>query len=157
MDVVISVTVTILLTIVNGYFSMSEMALSTAKRVMLEHDRDEGDAKASQAVSVMENDTTFLAAIQVAITLVGFFSSALAATSLSEPLGGVLTSLGLDAAVAGGMATVLITLVVSYFSIVVGELVPKRIAMADAERVATALPSSKTGSAASQPSGSFPA
>lgn len=136
MDVVISVTVTILLTIVNGYFSMSEMALSTAKRVMLEHDRDEGDAKASQAVSVMENDTTFLAAIQVAITLVGFFSSAFAATSLSEPLGGVLASLGLDAAVAGGMATVLITLVVSYFSIVVGELVPKRIAMADAERVA---------------------
>ncbi|SEH48569.1 MULTISPECIES: hemolysin family protein [Atopobiaceae] len=135
MDIALSIFVTVLLTLVNGYFSMSEMALSTAKKVMLDHDAEQGDKAAARAARVIENPTGFLAAIQVAITLVGFFSSAFAATSLSAPLGAWLASLGADPAFAGGLATVLITLVVSYFSIVVGELVPKRIAMAEAEKV----------------------
>ena len=136
MDIALSVLVTFLLTIVNGYFSMSEMALSTAKKVVLDHEAEEGDARAKVAADVAENSGEFLAAIQVAITLVGFFSSAFAATSLSEPFGAWLSQLGLSAGVARPLATVLITLIVSYFSIVVGELVPKRIAMADAENVA---------------------
>ena len=136
MDIALSILVTLLLTIVNGYFSMSEMALSTAKKVVLDHEADEGDARARMAADVAENSGEFLAAIQVAITLVGFFSSAFAATSLSEPFGAWLASRGLSTSVARPVATVLITLIVSYFSIVVGELVPKRIAMADAENVA---------------------
>ena len=99
------------------------------------HDAEEGDKKAAVAVRMIESPGDFLAAIQVAITLVGFFSSAFAATTLSEPLGTWLAGFGMDVAVAHGLATVLITLIVSYFSIVVGELVPKRIAMADAETV----------------------
>lgn len=133
MDVAVSIAVTVLLTIVNGYFSMSEMALSIAKKPILEHEAEEGDNRAAKAAQVIENPGDFLAAIQVAITLVGFASSAFAATSLSEPLGDWLASLGVP--FSRGLATVLITLCVSYFSIVVGELVPKRIAMSDAERV----------------------
>lgn len=133
MDIAISIAVTALLTIINGYFSMSEMALSIAKKVVLDHDAEEGDRRAATASSLIENPGAFLAAIQVAITLVGFASSAFAATSLSEPLGDWLASLGVP--FSRGLATVLITLVLSYFSIVVGELVPKRIAMADAEKV----------------------
>jgi putative hemolysin len=75
----------------------------------------------------------------VAITLVGFAASAFAATSLSGPFGQWLMGLGVPARFANGVATVLITLVVSYFSIVIGELVPKRIALADAEGVAKAV------------------
>lgn len=133
MDIAISVSVTILLTIVNGYFSMSEMALSTAKKVVLDHEAEEGDKRAAVAAGVIDNPGDFLAAIQVAITLVGFASSAFAATSLSDPFGEWLATLGLPAPRI--VATVLITLFLSYFSIVVGELVPKRIAMADAEKV----------------------
>ncbi len=136
MDIALSIAVTFLLTLVNGYFSMSEMALSTAKKVVLEHDAEQGDQRAARAAQVSEDSAAFLAAIQVAITLVGFFSSAFAATNLSAPLAGVLVGLGLSGQVAAPLSTVLITLVVSYFSIVVGELVPKRIAMADAENVA---------------------
>lgn len=136
MDIAISIIVTILLTIVNGYFSMSEMALSTAKKVMLDHEAEEGDRKAALAAEMTEDPTAFLAAIQVAITLVGFASSAFAATSLSEPLAGWMASLGMSAATASVLAPIIITLIVSYFSIVVGELVPKRIAMADAEKMA---------------------
>jgi putative hemolysin len=111
------------------------MALSVAKKVVLDHEAEEGDRKAARAVEVIENPSGFLAAIQVAITLLGFFSSAFAATSLSEPFGSWLAGFGMDRSFAGGLATVLITLIVSYVSIVIGELVPKRIAMADAERV----------------------
>lgn len=136
MDIAISIVVTILLTIVNGYFSMSEMALSTAKKVLLDHEAEEGDRKAALASKMSEDPTAFLAAIQVAITLVGFASSAFAATSLSEPFAAWMISLGMAEGTAFVLSPILITLIVSYFSIVVGELVPKRIAMADAEKVA---------------------
>ena len=138
MDVGISIVVTVLLVFVNGYFSMSEMALVNAKRVMLEKDAEEGDKRAALAVSLASDSSQFLATIQVAITLVGFFASAAAATNLSDPLANWLSGFGIDwlTFIAPGLAPVVITLLVSYLSIVVGELVPKRIALADAERVA---------------------
>ncbi|WP_058270790.1 hemolysin family protein [Olsenella massiliensis] len=136
MNIAISIVVTVLLTIANGYFSMSEMALSTARKALLDHDAEEGDQRAAIASVAVEDPAHFLAAIQVAITLLGFFSSAFAATSLSGPLGAQIALWGVEAHLSEALATVLITLVVSYFSIVVGELVPKRIAMADAEAVA---------------------
>ena len=136
MDIALSIVVTVLLTIANGYFSMSEMAISTAKKVMLDHDAEEGDKRAAAAAKMSESPDAALAAIQVAITLVGFASSAFAATNLSDPFAGWMASKGMNEALASTLAPVIITLIVSYFSIVVGELVPKRIAMADAEGVA---------------------
>jgi len=136
MDIAISILVTFLLTLANGFFSASEMAVVNAKRAILEPEADEGDRKARLALDLATDSSQFLATIQVAITLVGFAASAFAATSLSGPFGTWLTSVGVPTAAAGVLATVLITLVVSYFSIVIGELVPKRIALADAEGVA---------------------
>ncbi len=136
MDIAISLVVTVVLTLVNGYFSMSEMALSTAKKVVLEHEAEEGDEKARVAAESVANPEAFLAAIQVAITLVGFASSAFAATNLSGPFAQWMIGLGASVTVAEVASPVIITLLVSYFSIVVGELVPKRIAMGDAEGVA---------------------
>ena len=136
MDVAISIVVTFLLTLANGYFSASELAVVSAKRAILEPEAEEGD-KRSQAVLKLSADSgQFLATIQVAITLVGFASSAFASTSLSDPLGGWFMSLGMPEAIAQPLAPVIITLAVSYLSIVVGELVPKRIALADSEGVA---------------------
>lgn len=138
MDITISILTTLVLTIVNGYFSMSEMALTTAKRAVLDHDAEAGDRRAAQAAQLASDSGNFLATIQVAITLVGFASSAVASTNLSDPLASWLAGFGIAplAAVAPALAPVLITLVVSYLSIVVGELVPKRIALSNAEGVA---------------------
>jgi len=135
MDIVISIVITVLLTLVNGYFSMSEMALSTARKLVLDHEAEEGDPRARRAADLINDPGAFLAAIQVAITLVGFASSAFAATSLSDPLASAFSSVGLPLNVARPLSVVIITVLLSYFSIVVGELVPKRIAMADAENV----------------------
>ena len=100
MDITISLITTLVLTLINGYFSMSEMALTTAKRAVLEHDAEEGDKRAERAVQLAADSDQLLATIQVAITLVGFASSA-----------------------------------VAFVSIVIGELVPKRIGLANAEGV----------------------
>ncbi len=136
MDIALSILVTFLLTIANGYFSASELAVVSAKKAILEPEADEGDRKARAVLDLASDSGDFLATIQVAITLVGFAASAFAATSLSAPLGDWMASLGLSAVIARPLATVLITIIVSYFSIVVGELVPKRIALADPEGVA---------------------
>ena len=136
MDIAVSLVVTFLLTLANGFFSASELAVVSAKKAILEPEAEEGDKQAKLVLDLAADSGDFLATIQVAITLVGFAASAFAATSLSEPFGAWMTSLGLDAGVARPLATVLITLIVSYFSIVVGELVPKRIALSDPEGVA---------------------
>ena len=137
MDIGISIVVTFLLVLVNGYFSMSEMALVNAKHELLQKEADEGDKKAQRALGLASDSGQFLATIQVAITLVGFFASAAAATNLSDPLAQWLSGFGVGwlSVIAPGLAPVLITHIVSYLSIVVGELVPKRMALADAERV----------------------
>ena len=76
MDITISLITTLVLTLINGYFSMSEMALTTAKRAVLEHEAEEGDKRAERAVKLAADSDQLLATIQVAITLVGFASSA---------------------------------------------------------------------------------
>lgn len=141
MDIGLSIAVTFVLVLVNGYFSMSEMALVNARRMLLQKEAEDGDRRAARALALASDSGRFLATIQVAITLVGFFASAAAATNLSDPLSGWIASFGVDWLVfaAPAIAPILITLVVSYLSIVVGELVPKRIALADAERVSKAV------------------
>lgn len=137
MDITISLVTTLILTIINGFFSMSEMALTTAKRAVLEYEAEEGDRRAARAVAVAADTDEFLATIQVAITLVGFASSAVASTSLSDPLAHWLMSFGFAplSAIARGLAPVIITVAVAFVSTVIGELVPKRIGLANAENV----------------------
>ena len=89
MDIGISIVVTFLLVLVNGYFSMSEMALVNAKHVLLQKDADEGDKKAQRALSLASDSGQFLATIQVAITLVGFFASAAAEMCIRDSDGPV--------------------------------------------------------------------
>ena len=93
--IVFSIVATILLTVLNGFFSMSEMALTTAKRASLEHDAEEGDKRAVQALELASDSTDFLATIQVAITLVGFFSATVSSNTLSDPLASWMESFGL--------------------------------------------------------------
>ena len=137
MDVWLSIITTLILTIFNGIFSMSEMAVVNANKMRLEHDASEGDKRAKRALALSSDSGSFLATIQVAITLVGFASSAFASTNLSDPLSEWLSGFGFAplTAIAPTLAPVLITLIVSYLSIVIGELVPKRIALSNAEGV----------------------
>ena len=139
MDIALSIGITLLLTLVNGFFSAAEMAIVSSRRAALEADVDEGDPRALAVIDIATDRGYFLATIQVAITLVGFASSAFAATSLSAPFGTWLISIGVHADLALPLAVVAITLIVSFFSVVIGELVPKSIGLANSEAVAKAV------------------
>lgn len=138
MGIGLSILLAFVLILVNGYFSMSEMALVNASKPLLDHEAEEGDKAAARAAGLASDSGSFLAVIQVAITLVGFFSSAVASTNLSDPFAQWMSSFGIGwlTAAAPVLSPILITLAVSYFSIVLGELVPKRMALADTEKVA---------------------
>lgn len=141
MGVGLSILLSFVLILANGYFSMSEMALVNARKPLLDKEADEGDRNARVAADLASDPSRFLATIQVAITLVGFFSSAVASTNLSDPFAQWMSSFGIGwlSAIAPAISPILITLAVSYFSIVIGELVPKRMAMANPERISKAV------------------
>jgi putative hemolysin len=127
------------LVLIGGFFAAAEIALISARRALLKQRADEGVSGAAAALRLLEDPSKMLAAVQVGVTLIGFLASAAAAVSLSEPVTAWFVRLGLGRGLAGPLAVVLTTLFVSYLSLVFGELVPKRLGLQRAERVAIAV------------------
>lgn len=119
----------------NAIFACAELAVLSINETKLERMADQGDKRAKRLFKLTREPAKFLATIQVAITLSGFLGSAFAADGFSEPLVDWVISLGvtLPRATLDSIAVVLITLILSYFTLVFGELVPKRVAMKKAE------------------------
>ena len=111
----------------NGVFAMSEIALVTARKARLQKLIDEGDSGAAAAVKLGEDPTRFLSTIQLGITSIGVLNGIVGEAALAAPMAMWLVSLGIPAASASIVATGIVVLTITYFSIVVGELVPKRI------------------------------
>lgn len=124
------------LTMVNAFFAAAEMAVVSVSKPKIRALADEGSKRAKRLQALLEEPTKFLSTIQVAITLAGFFSSASAATGMSDDFGRFLESFGIPYGTE--IAVVVITLILSYVTLVLGELVPKRIALQRAEGVALA-------------------
>lgn len=124
------------LILLNGVFAMSEIALVTARRGRLQTMMDRGDAGAAAALALNEDPTRFLSTIQVGITTIGILSGIVGEAALAAPLGEWLITLGVESEHAELGATALVVVVVTYFAIVLGELVPKRLGQMAAERVA---------------------
>lgn len=127
------------LILLNGFFAAAEIALVAARRHALQAAAEDGSAGAREALELTKDPSTFLAAIQVGITLAGFLASATAAVSLAELVRGLFEEAGLrlPAGVASGLSVLIVTLVISYFTLVFGELVPKRVGLHRAVAVAT--------------------
>lgn len=119
------------LTLVNAFFAGAEMAVVSVNKNKIKRRAQEGNKKANLILTLSENSTSFLSTIQVAITFASFFSSASAATGISQILAGKLQSLGVP--YSGTLSVIAVTLLLSYFTLVFGELVPKRIALQKAE------------------------
>ena len=125
---------------VNAFFASAEMSVVSLNTNLLKKKADEGDKKAEKLLKLAEEPTAFLSAIQIAITLAGFLGSAFAAENFSDRLVSWLyDGLGFSAisrSTADALSVIVITLILSYFTLVLGELVPKRIAMHSPEKVA---------------------
>lgn len=125
----------VLFVLVGGVFSATEMALVSLRESQLRGMADRG-RRGARVAAVAGNPNRFLGAVQIGVTLAGFLSAAFGAATLAGELSPVLRGWGLSAGVADAVALVAITLMISYLSLVLGELAPKRIALQRAESLA---------------------
>ena len=122
---------------VNAFFAATEMAFISLNDAKIEKQTKEGNKKAKQIKKMLKEPTRFLSTIQIGITLAGFLSSAFAADAFASELAPILDNLiPLGLATWTNISIIIITIILSYFSLVFGELVPKRVAMKNPERIA---------------------
>src|SRR5690606_29199124 len=122
--------------LVNGIFAMSELAIVSARQARLRMMADRGSRAARAALSLGTNPGKFLSTVQIGITLVGIVAGAYSGARLGGPIGDRLAWLGLDPDLAEETGFVLVIVVTTYATLVVGELVPKQFALRAAERIA---------------------
>ncbi|GIP42254.1 hypothetical protein J45TS6_07130 [Paenibacillus sp. J45TS6] len=137
------ILVILILLVVNAFFAASEMALISINDNRIRILSLEGNKRAQKLEKLLEEPTGFLSTIQIGITLAGFLNSAFAADKFASLLVDYVLSLGVDISpsVLSSVSVIVITLILSYFTLVFGELVPKRIAMKKAEAIALAVSS----------------
>jgi len=124
------------LIVLNGVFAMSEIALVTARRARLARLAEDGDGSAAVAIKLGEDPTRFLSTIQIGITSIGILNGIVGEAALAGPLADWLQGAGMEQRVSEIGSTVLVVVVITYVSIVVGELVPKRIGQLNPEGIA---------------------
>lgn len=142
-SIILKVVLLFILTLLNAFFAMSEIAIISLNDTKIDKLAEEGHKKAKQVKKLTENSSNFLSTIQIGVTLAGFLTSATAAQSFASMLTDALAKTAvanvIPLGLISGVSTVLITLVTSYFSLVLGELAPKKIAMQKPEKVSFAV------------------
>ena len=136
-SIIMKILLLFVLILVNAFFAMSEIAVISLNDTKIEKLAEEGDKKAKQIIKLTENSSNFLSMIQIGVTLAGFLTSASAADSFAPIITNAVAPLipGVPVSVIDTVALILITIIISYFSLVLGELVPKKIAMQKAESI----------------------
>lgn len=127
----------LLLLVANGIFAMAEIAVVSARRSRLDHLARTGDRRARAALALAENPNNFLATVQIGITLVGILAGVFGGATIAEELADYLNTIPGVAPRGEEIALPAVVLVITYLSLVIGELVPKRIALANPERIAS--------------------
>jgi putative hemolysin len=133
------VVIILALILLNGVFSMSELAVVSAKRLRLEKMADEGRRGAGSALDLQHDPSRFLSTVQVGITLIGIFNGAFGEASLTARLTPALAHIGVPEGYARPIALAIVVAAITFVSIVLGELVPKRIAILYPETMAATI------------------
>lgn len=136
---VLDVAILIALTLVNGVLALSEMAVVSARRSRLAAMAEAGDKGAARALALLAEPSRFLSSVQIGITFVGIVAGALGGATLAKALGAWLDRVAWIAPYGETVGFVVVVAAITFASLVIGELVPKRIALAHAERVASAV------------------
>lgn len=131
----------ILLILLNGVFSMSEMAIVSARKVRLQQLANQGNIEARRALELADSPNQFFSTVQIGITLIGTLAGAFGGATLAEKLAVQLKLIPFLAVNADAIALFLVVLLITYLSLVLGELVPKRLALNNPERIATGVAS----------------
>ena len=139
-SIILKILLLFVLILVNAFFAMSEIAIISLNDNKIDKLAEEGHKKAKQIQKLTQNSSNFLSTIQIGVTLAGFLTSASAADSFAPILTNAVVNASESLAAYKGVietvALILITIIVSYFSLVFGELAPKKIGMQKSEKVA---------------------
>jgi putative hemolysin len=130
------IIIILILIIVNGLFSMSEIALISARKARLEGQAIKGDADARRALKLANHPETFLSTVQIGVTLISVITGIFSGDRFKAPLQAWLEQFSFLKPYSSSIATTLIVLILTYFSLVIGELVPKRIGLSNPEKIA---------------------
>ena len=132
----LELAVVLLLIVLNGFFAMSEMSVMTSRKPRLKQ-MAQDSARARKALELAEHPERFLSTVQVGITSIGILTGIFGGESIGNRIATLIAPLGLDAQLTQGIGTAVAVTLITYFSIIVGELVPKRIALLAPERIAS--------------------
>lgn len=131
------ILIILVLIIANGVFSMSEMAIVSARKVRLQQLANQGDAKAKAALKLAESPNHFLSTVQVGISLIGILTGAFGGATIANRVAVYIKRVPLLAPYSDPLSFGIVVLLITYFSLIVGELVPKRLALNNPERIAS--------------------
>lgn len=134
--IVTEVLVIVALLALNGVFAMSELAIVTARKVRLQQRAEDGDAGAQAALALAHDPTRFLSTVQVGITLIGVLAGAFGGATIADELATVIARIPSLSRYANAIALGAVVTAITYLSLLIGELIPKRVALSDPERVA---------------------
>ncbi len=130
------ILVILFLILLNGFFALSEMALVASKKARIQAAVEQGRTGAKSALALIEDPSTLLSSIQIGITLISIVTGLYSGATLAKPLGAALLDIGLPGTYADEVAFGAVAMLVTYVSLIIGELVPKRLALLHAEGLA---------------------
>lgn len=138
-SITLEIFIILLLIMTNGLFAMSEIAVVSARRPRLQQQAEKGDKKAQRALALAEAPGDFLATVQIGITLIGILAGVFGGATLAKDLAVLLEAAGVPIRYSEVIGVAVVVTLITYLSLVIGELVPKNLALQNAERVATAV------------------
>jgi putative hemolysin len=127
------------LILLNGLFSMSEIALVSARKARLEGQANKGDTKAKEALELANHPDRFLSTVQIGITLIGILTGIFSGENIKDDFVAMLNRWDVTRPYSNGLATTIVVIIITYFSLIFGELVPKRIGLSRPEGIAKAI------------------
>src|SRR5829696_5055619 len=137
-SVVLQIAIIVLLVLLNGLFAMAETALVSSRKARLRQRAEEGNKGARAALELAETPNRFLSTVQIGISLIGVLAGAFGGATIADPLAGALRAVvPVLAPYAGPIAFGIVVVGITYLSLILGELVPKRLALNGAEVVAS--------------------
>lgn len=136
-SITVEILIILVLILANGVFSMSEMAVVSARKVRLQQLANQGDAKARAALKLAESPNNFLSTIQIGISLIGILTGAFGGATIASRLVVYVRLIPFLVPYSEAIAFGIVVLLITYLSLIIGELVPKRLALNNPERIAT--------------------
>jgi putative hemolysin len=133
------ILILVLLILTNGLFSLAEMAVVSSRKVRLQQRAEEGSKGAKTALNLAMHPTRFLSTVQIGITLIGILSGALGGATIAETLATYFAQFPVLQPYSEALGVGIVVTIITYFSLVIGELVPKRVALNNAEKIAAAV------------------